>query len=272
MLPDCMTGGVAADTLVLTSSGYVAIDTLQGAVRIWDGQGWARAAPRKLGQAELVRVTLDNGMKLDCTADVDWWVPGDTRSAGQLLQGDALAPWRTPVVQCTDTDEFRQPYTHAFWSLAGTFVGPHFMAATINKPRYTVPVNYSLATRMTWLAGLLDAQGTTYLSGGCVGLQVVADQRAFLEAVQLLLTTLGVVAVLVRSADQWQLTVAPRELQALRSLGLSSRKLWLGSPLETTCSDAARTVRVVEVVRHSTEDVYDMGFPCLGVLNGILLR
>lgn len=61
---------VSGDTKILTKEyGYVDIETVSGQdLHVWNGQEWSKAPIRQTGEnQELIRVTLSNGMHLDCT-------------------------------------------------------------------------------------------------------------------------------------------------------------------------------------------------------------
>lgn len=61
---------VSGDTKILTKEyGYVDIQTVSGQdLHVWNGQEWSLSPIRQTGEGqELVRVTLSNGMHLDCT-------------------------------------------------------------------------------------------------------------------------------------------------------------------------------------------------------------
>ena len=61
---------VSGDTKILTKEyGYVEIETVSGQdLHVWNGQEWSKAPIRQTGEnQELIRVTLSNGMHLDCT-------------------------------------------------------------------------------------------------------------------------------------------------------------------------------------------------------------
>ena len=60
---------VAGDTFILTKSGYIPIKNLVGAsIEVWNGIQWSLVEPKKTGEnLELFRITLNNGLYLDCT-------------------------------------------------------------------------------------------------------------------------------------------------------------------------------------------------------------
>lgn len=194
---------VAPETPILTDKGYVRIVDVAGTrVNVWNGEKFSGVDVVKTSEGDkLYRVTLSNGMTLDCTDGHKWLVPGDDKGepmqrveTKNLKEGTVLAKWSTPVLKdLTDPDEFQNPYTHGFFCGDGTYCNgypylqlygekqallPHlavssvgesrvgdrtacYLTGCINKDKFVVPVNYSLETRLRWLEGYLDADGCT---------------------------------------------------------------------------------------------------------------
>ena len=61
------------------------------------------------------------------------------------------------------------------------------------KPKFTVPLNgYTVSSRLGWLAGLLDADGSVYRNGNNESLSISSINKEFLLKTRLMLQTLGV--------------------------------------------------------------------------------
>lgn len=61
------------------------------------------------------------------------------------------------------------------------------------KPKYFVPTSeYSIESRLNWLSGYLDADGTVTNNAGSQSIQVASINKEFLQQLQLMLQTLGV--------------------------------------------------------------------------------
>ncbi len=59
--------------------------------------------------------------------------------------------------------------------------------------KYSVPINgYTVQSRLEWLAGLLDTDGTVYCNGDNEGFAIVSIHKQFLLDIRLMLQTLGV--------------------------------------------------------------------------------
>jgi ribonucleoside-diphosphate reductase subunit M2 len=143
-----------------------------------------------------------------------------------LKKGDTLERFITPCVEFSNKDEFLNPYMHGFFCGDGTYNNnypmiylygekknllSHFKYDSIeenekricfyahkyiNKNKFEVPVNYDINTRLKWLEGLADSDGCINLNTtkDATSLQVASINFKFLQDVQLLLTTLGVIS------------------------------------------------------------------------------
>jgi len=143
-----------------------------------------------------------------------------------LKNGDIIGHFNYPVIECKDQDEFLNPYTHGFFCGDGTYTNkyptvtlydsskksllPHlatssysfnnkqgkivcYLTHKINKDKYTVPLNYSIQTKLRWLEGLFDADACINLSKKKhTSIQYTSINYEFIKQIQLLLSTLGV--------------------------------------------------------------------------------
>jgi len=134
------------------------------------------------------------------------------------------------IVPCSEfvgfNDDFMNPYMHGFFCGDGTICNNYpviylydkkkellkhfkydkyseddkkiyFYAQNyINKSKFEVPINYSIDTRLRWLEGYVDADGCTNLNKekDSTSIQIVSINFKFLQDVQLLLTTLGIIS------------------------------------------------------------------------------
>jgi ribonucleotide reductase beta subunit family protein with ferritin-like domain len=141
-----------------------------------------------------------------------------------LKIGDILEKYETPFIEFNNNDEFLNPYMHGFFCGDGSYCNnypridlydkkrellPHFkydsmqesktkitfyVTKYINKEKFTVPINYDKDVRLRWLEGLLDADGCINLNSAkdSTSIQLSSIHFKFLQDVQLLLTTLGI--------------------------------------------------------------------------------
>lgn len=229
---------VTPETPILTSEGYKPIGMLEDKeIEVWNGTEFSRVTVRKTSDAaNIYRVRLDNGMSLDCTDGHKWLtVKGNILhperckeervETKNLKVGDILCKWELPLIDMTDSDDFKNPYTHGFFCGDGTYTNNYpfvklygkktelltylnvsstrtdgedlccYLTNCINKPKFFVPINYSRETRIKWLEGYVDADGCIKKSAkGDAAIQIGSIELEFLKEVQLMLTTLGILS------------------------------------------------------------------------------
>ncbi len=228
----CVTG----ETKILTDKGYFSIKDLENKnVNIWNGDEFSNVLIKYTGEQEIYRVTLSNGMELNCSPGHKWLIQKGNKfhperciceevETTDLIVGDILEKYITPIIEFDDIDEFLNPYMHGFFCGDGSYCNnyptiylydikrellPYFkydslskntnpikfyITKYINKEKYVVPINYSKEVRLRWLEGYVDADGCVNLNTtkDSTSIQVSSINFKFLQDVQLLLTTLGV--------------------------------------------------------------------------------
>jgi ribonucleotide reductase beta subunit family protein with ferritin-like domain len=125
---------VSPDTVILTDKGYERIENLKDkSVRVWNGKEFSATTVVQTSESSaLFRVTLDNGMYLDCTDGHKWLIRKGNPLHPELCKevrtetkdlkvGDILMNWDTTVVNVENPDYFKNPYTHGFFCGDGTF-------------------------------------------------------------------------------------------------------------------------------------------------------
>ena len=83
-----------------------------------------------------------------------------------------------------------------------------YITKFINKSKYNVPINYNIDIRLRWLEGLLDADGCIHLNKtkDATSIQLSSIHFEFLQNIQLLLTTLGILSnIKLNHKKQYQL-------------------------------------------------------------------
>ena len=230
---------VSPDTMILTDMGYFNIKSLaETKVNVWNGTEFSEVTVKKTSDSSrLYKVLLDNCMELDCTDEHKWLVRiGNTDHPERckiekiftknLRTGDIIGHFDYPIINITDPDEFRNPYTHGFFCGDGTYSNNYptitlysdtkkvllnylstssysinnqqgkiicYITNKINKEKYEVPINYSIETKLRWLEGLFDADACINSSKqGHTSIQFTSIHYEFIKKVQLLLTTLGI--------------------------------------------------------------------------------
>lgn len=181
---------------------------------------------------KLIKVITKDGFELECTPEHKFHLSirntgGTTwtiqKPAKELKKGDKLIKFDLPLIQGTETLE--NPYANGFYSGDGCFYGNDQMLyfygekkrlaeycgdiftrltkqenqdrwvgyTRILKPKFFVPgCEYSADSRLKWLAGLLDSDGTVCMNGETQSFQIGSVEHEFLKEVQLMLQTLGI--------------------------------------------------------------------------------
>lgn len=322
---------VAPETKILTDNGYVEIQSVAGSVQnIWNGREWSEVEVLKTGEdQELLMVITDSGQTLECTPYHKFFVVDgygteacETR-AHNLKPGDKLIKFDMPVIEGADL--LANAYINGFYTgdgcetpegqrvylygnkrlLADRFVGgtdwriqndhnrmyKHYNTL---ECKFFVPDNrYTVQSRLDWLSGLADADGCIYRNGDNQQLIVTSVNYAFLQEVQYMLNTLGVVAKIkpenAGGARQlplndgtgkygefecqatWRLIIASNDLQHLLSLGITFGRLKV--LFHQPQRDAKQFIKIAGVVNTGRRDdtyCFTEHKRHMGIFNGIL--
>lgn len=295
---------VPAGTEILTRSGYRAIDSLVGEkVEVWNGFEWSEVEPKITGYDQpMVKVTLSSGQSLVCTEAhkfviaLDYKGNNERLPAVQLKEGMKLMKAEYPVIEEGRSVPEKEAYTQGFISGDGTddykylhLYGKkqelaEFMSGKVTAvqekqdrsrfypffevidqmPKSFVPFSWDKNSRLSWFAGLLDADGCELKEGGA---QVSSVDKEFLLNTQKMLTTLGIaskVTAMHKAAvknmpggqyqckESFRLLIGAQQMQSLKSIGLNTHRLAFDKAPQR---DASQFVRVLDVERIGTEDV-----------------
>lgn len=191
---------VSGDTQILTSSGYLPIKSIVNEiVEVWNGTEWSYTKVQFTGIDELYKVTLNNGMTLDCTSDHEWltWDGNVLKKTitTKLYPGVELKKTKYPVSYSTYDEYNTNPYLDGFYNAYNmmnkytnrsnnstvTLFEPHYKYVpflvdnedcvskfskcvklelkNVSKMLFNVPVNSEIYTKVKWLQGLLDYAG-----------------------------------------------------------------------------------------------------------------
>jgi ribonucleotide reductase beta subunit family protein with ferritin-like domain len=235
---------VSADTKVLTKNGYIPIKDIAGKVTsIWNGVEWSEVTPYHTGKGKLYRVTLSNGMFLDCTSKHKWFIDKerDPVFTESLTTGMKIKPFQYPSDQSIDDyDVFTAPFKHG----ESTCKENYDRTRHDCRPHFFVPMNYSTSTRIKWLNGFLSnvpisLDGSLHINHPC---------KEFLQNVQLLLTLLSInstvtpTSITIPSDEQkkmwWHHNTNIEDIQRIQpNLTVTSIDLQEGDEHDTYCFD-----------------------------------
>ena len=179
---------VSGDTLILTSDGYFPIKKLSlehiPVHKIWNGEKWSEATFAKTGENKaLLEIKLTNGETIKCTPQhqfitVDYTQREKIINANDLKIGDCLVSCNFyPVLD--NGKIFADAYEKGF-----SYVDEC-------KAKY-VPINFSLQSKLLWLAGLFDSNGSAVAEDTGLSLCLSSASEEFLLNVKLLSNTLGI--------------------------------------------------------------------------------
>lgn len=236
---------VAPETVILTDKGYGVISELVNQeVNVWNGKEFSQTTVKKTGDSQdLITISLSNGSKLVCTKYHKFILSDGTKTEAQnLCVDDQMIKTEWPIISAGDA--FPYAYTHGIycgdgidaWQLGKKYpkvilygektkLAEHMNVRTSSwkkdasgrlsiqlpldiAPKFTVPINSDLNSKLSWLAGLCDTDGTVSRNQGCESIQIANTNHEFLNNVRLMLTTLGVDSKVTLMRNE-QMTMMP---------------------------------------------------------------
>lgn len=309
------------------------VDLEDESLEIWNGYEWSEVTVKKTGVSQkLLTVETNSGFTLDCTPYHKFYVAMRNPSSGnrwvvekrasELQVGDKLVKCDFPVLDGSLTLD--RAYENGFFSGDGCeykgrqiiylygakkLLLPNFINTLWNdqqdqdrlvgttkglKSKFFVPVgDYTIESKIRWLEGVLDADGTVCRNGETQSIQLGNINYPFLQDVQLMLQTLGVSSKVTKNADAgyrklplndgsgesgdfycqeaYRLMFGQTAIVTLRNLGFSPKRLKLTEHKPNR--ECSQFVKVTKVVDHGrTDDTYCFTEPKrnMGVFNGIL--
>lgn len=324
---------VAPETQILTDKGYIPIAELEDEkVNVWNGEEFSEATVRKTGEDQkLLKVITSSGQTLECTPYHKWYVfdgygkPCVEKRTHELKEGDKLEKFNLPVIDgdleldkawqngfytadghCEKSGAARVYLYHEkrklreFFDFENLYVreeeNREYGIVRGLKDKFFVPSeNYSIESRIAWLAGWLDGDGCVYRNGTNQQLVGSSIEKEFLLEVQRMLQTLGVSAKLNFLAeegyrklpkndgsgemgdywcqDAWRLLITSCDVYKLVQLGILDHLKRLKLVKHLPQRDAKQFNKVVSVIDEGrTDDTYCFTEPKRnrGMFNGIL--
>jgi ribonucleotide reductase alpha subunit len=272
----CVTG----DTKVLTDQGYQEIEKLDGLdVNVWNGKQFTDSTVVYTGDSDRIyKIETTNGNSLLCTHNHKFYIQNSYNKndiscifAEDLKPGMKLEKWSLPTID--SKSEFIDLYSQGFYSGDGNtnlchswIYWPKFccinrLSGRISngddkvkrtwhhgpmKEKCWVPcASYSLLSRLSWLSGLLDADGTVTSCDKSHSIQISSVDNKFLIDLSLMLDEIGVSSKinLVRKSGKYdlpdgngglkkydcqavyRLVIAGKQVEKLLTLGLNCERL-----------------------------------------------
>lgn len=329
----CVNLCVAPETQILTRNGYATIAELEGQdVEVWNGKEWSLTTVVKTGiNQKLLTVTTSSNQELTCTEYHKWYVQEGysvknivEKRTHELKVGDKLIKFDLPIIE--GELELENAYTNGFYSGDGCLTkgiqrtylyhGKQLLLDKIEdvrnvyvdekqnrtvithngnlKEKYYVPLHdYTIESKLKWLAGLLDSDGTVARNGTNESFQIVSIHLEFLRQIQLMLQTLGVTSKIGNASEagyrpmplnngtgehgdfycqeSWRLLISSSGLFKLAQLGLITHRLkWKKRLPQRNAEQFVTIVSVEDNGRY--DDTYCFTEPKrnMGMFNGIL--
>lgn len=314
---------VSGSTEILTKSGYEKIENLvDQSIEIWNGFEWSEVTPKITGiNQEMLKITFNDGRTLECTKYHKFHLSKDYHGTIEIVEannlkiGDKLIKHKFPII---DSDlVLNDAYTQGFVSAEGMELNrtlyiyePKFSSMERlqnkkivrweeNNKRYRiilnktplskkfVPLEYSVTSKLEWLSGLFDGDGTELKEGG---LQLVSVDFDFLFNIQKLLSTLGIQSKVIHANDAGKklmpnhkggndyydcketkrICIGAVQMQELKTLGLKCERMNFNKQPQRDASQFI-SVKAIEEIGNA-EIVYCFNEPKkhLGIFNGIL--
>uniref|UniRef100_A0A6C0JEP3 DOD-type homing endonuclease domain-containing protein n=1 Tax=viral metagenome TaxID=1070528 RepID=A0A6C0JEP3_9ZZZZ len=159
---------VSYETKILTDEGYYSIgDMVNKNVNVWNGTQFSNVQIKFTGNQSLYKVSLSNGMDLDCTDGHKWLIRSGNQKHPEccrlekietkhLKKGNVLFDYELPILDIKDINEFKNPYIHGFFCGDGTYNNnypavylygdkrkllPHFNPKSIQKRKNPICFN-----------------------------------------------------------------------------------------------------------------------------------
>lgn len=324
---------VAPETQILTDKGYKTISELENQmVNVWNGVEFSQTKVLKTGtNQKLIKVITNYGDELECTPYHKFYVQNKysknsitIKKASELVPGDKLIKFDLPTIKGELTLE--NAYANGFYSGDGCKVGNKqriylygdkiklknrfvindwcyqseqkravFHYDNLLEKFFVPNCNYTIESRLDWLAGILDSDGTllTDKNYGSMTIQLSSVEKEFLVKIKLMLQTLGVNSKinfgrkegqyslplndgsgtngLFNCKSVYRLLINTAGVEQLRNLGLNCGRLNIlhGTPNR----DASRFTKVKEILDLGRiDDTYCFTEPKrnMGMFNGIL--
>jgi len=296
-------------------------------VEIWNGFEWSLVTPKVTGNNQhIIKITLSDGRELNSTDYHKWYLTeGYTGKSKQVTTndlkiGDKIIKYNFPIIKEGKQVSLKHAYTQGFISAEGMDDYNHFWLyepkymckdrldiklegseySNVNgikrKPIYYndvyneksyVPFEWCLTSKVEWLSGLFDGDGTELIEGG---LQLCSTDFNFLKDLQKLLSTLGVNSKVVHAQEEgnrlmpdgkggekeyfcqksWRICIGAVQMQELKKLGLQCERMSFD---KTPQRDASQFVKVVKIEDGGyVDNVYCFNEPLrhYGIFNGIL--
>ena len=269
---------VVGNTEVLTKNGYEEIQNLVDLeTDVWNGFQWSKVKPKVTGEnQEVLNISFSDGRNISCTPYHKFHIAKgysgefDIVEAKDLEIGMKIIKHDFPIIK--SGKKLEHAYTNGFVSAEGMelsktlwvyypkkmclkrLTGVKSSSEEKNNQRYRVslaftpysktfvPFDYGISSKLEWLSGLFDGDGTELKEGG---LQLSSVNKEFLFDVQKMLSTMGIQSKISSSRvagnrempnhrgglstyfcnESFRLMIGAVQMQELKKLGLRCERM-----------------------------------------------
>ena len=201
---------VAPETLILTSDGYLRIDTLVNEeIEVWNGQNFSKAIIYQTSESsELIEVHTSDGCVLTCTKYHKFYIKDESQNAIKIVEaqdlknGMIVIDTKFPIISYSNI--LLDAYNIGFNS-SGQFV----------------PINYSLNSKIMWFSGFVDSVGILSFNK----LVINNKSKEFMMNIKYMLQTCGL-NVALSYTDHYNhfISIGYSNVSVLSAVGLVSKK------------------------------------------------
>lgn len=319
--------------ILTTNGYEVISDLEDQDVVVWNGEEWSKTKVVKTGKNQkLIKVTTDFNHVIECTPYHKFYVQvGSLGRGGKIIEkraadlktGDRLIKFKLPVIEGDKVLD--NAYTNGFYSGDGCFYNgiqmtylygdkkellPFITAVkSLNEnsedriiirhngtleDKFFVPTNeYTVESRLEWLAGICDSDGTVARNGETESIQIGSIHLSFLQDIQMMLQTLGITSTISTGPAEgyrsmplnngtggygdfycqqaYRLLINSNGLFKLSELGFKTHRLkWLKRRPHRECDRFVTIATVEDTGRY--DDTYCFTEPKrhMGMFNGVL--
>lgn len=276
----CVTG----DTEVFTRHGYQSIQYLaerDPEVEVWNGHEFSRVTVQKTSEsAPIYNVILSNGMYLKCTSQHKWLIKGheDRVFTENLQEGMILQDFEYPHPAETDLRNqqiFARPFQHG--AACATLDSADYDMVNFNmRPKYFVPINFDIDTKIQWLTGLFQHATVNFTSEEHTTI-FQSPVVPFMRSLQRLLTTLNVRSNLhIDDSSTNTLTINIHNTQRLMNIGVTicdcdtNQMISKTNPTQAHGSDVISIAKIIKLANPAPTYCFNEPLRHTGIFNGIL--
>ena len=252
---------VAPETLILTSDGYLRIDTLVNEeIEVWNGECFSKTTIYQTSAySELIEVHTSDGCVLTCTKYHKFYIQDKAINSVKIVEaqdlknGMIIIETKFPIISYSNV--LLNAYNIGF-NTCGQFV----------------PINYSLKSKIMWFSGYVDSVGILSFNK----LVINNKSKEFMMNIKYMLQTCGLnVALSYTEHYNHFISLCYSKVQTLNILGFNSSKskLVLRENNDTNLYNEDTNVYITNVVDNKRTDktyCFNEKEKHAGIFNGLI--